>query len=275
MTPLFIDSIDHSLFGMYHHARGTGSMANRAVVLCAPIGQEYVRTYWCLRLLAGQLARRGIHVLRFDYAGVGDSAGALDEIQSLQVWQDNIKSAIEVLKQRSAAQSVMLLGLRAGAMLASKAALDSRDVNSMLLWEPIHNGENYLNELRGLHAEMLDMWICKMQTEKSDVAEEILGSRFAKPLIDELSETQISWDQHRQPVFVMDTNNREATYKSLPVNSLRKVEFTNDEPSWVDLRQLETAWLRPQTTRRMVDQVMDTFDRLQRVGILEPVAEVV
>lgn len=256
---------------MYHRARGADSGPSRAVVICSPIGQEYVRSYWSLRLLAGQLARRGMHVLRFDYAGIGDSAMSVEEIQSIDHWYQNVDSAVQFLTHQSGAQSVMLLGLRAGATLATQVAMNSSRVNSLLLWEPVRHGPTYLEDLRQMHAEMLDLWICEMQTENSEAAEEILGSRYSRSLIRQWEVAQIDWSNLKQPHFVFDTHDVQKEYRNLPLNEMRKCEFTDDESSWTDLNQLETAWLRPQTTRKIVDRVADTFDRLQRFGVLTPV----
>ena len=267
MNPNFFQSCDQQLFGMYHRARGNDQTQKRAVVICSPIGQEYVRTHWCLRLLAGQLARRGIHVLRFDFAGIGDSSGSIDEVGSTRDWEENICSAIRFLKEQSAATSVMLLGLRAGATLATHVAERSHDVNSLLLWEPVTDGADYLFGLRQLHAEMLDLWICKMDTENGIAAEEILGARYSRSLVEELEQTIIDWENIAQPHFVFDTPNQRSRYVAVN-NPMRKIEFVDDESTWQDLKQLETAWLRPQTTRKIVDQVVDTFDRLQRFGVL-------
>ncbi len=86
MKPLFFGNPERPLFGVYHPPRGTASQPPRAVLICAPLGQEYIRTHWTLRLFAKQLNRKGIHVFRMDYEGTGDSAGRLDEVTSLETW---------------------------------------------------------------------------------------------------------------------------------------------------------------------------------------------
>ncbi len=73
--PLFFGDPARQLFGVYHPA-AEGNAAERAVVLCAPSPQEYMPTHWAYRRLAALLAKAGVHVLRFDYFGMGDSAGA-------------------------------------------------------------------------------------------------------------------------------------------------------------------------------------------------------
>ena len=133
----FFGDTQSQLFGVHHSPRGIAKKPARAVLICPPIGQEYIRTHWCLRLTANQLCRNGAHVLRMDYTGMGDSAGSLQDVQSLDQWIDDVLMGIKRLKELSGAGTVMLVGLRMGAMLAAQAARLSNDVNSLVLWEPV------------------------------------------------------------------------------------------------------------------------------------------
>ena len=159
MQPQFFGNPDHPLFGVYHRARGTRDSSVRAAVICPPIGQEYIRSHWCLRLLAGQLARKGVDVLRFDYTGIGDSPNSICDVETVEQWYVDIGQAVRQLKKLSGAESVMLIGLRLGATLAAEFARYSDDVNSLVLWEPVHVTSASLNELRKMHSQMLDLWI--------------------------------------------------------------------------------------------------------------------
>ena len=138
MQQQFFGHPEFPLFGVYHPPRG-GNTNARAVVICPPVGQEFNRSHWALRMLATQLARKGVHVFRFDYHGVGDSAGNTDQIESLDSWTRNIGQAVEHLKKLSGVRNVMLIGLRLGGLLAAKTAFRSSDVNSIILWEPVVN----------------------------------------------------------------------------------------------------------------------------------------
>ena len=79
----FFGDSDAPLFGAHHPARRKST--GKAVVICPPIGHEYGRTHWMLRLLSAQLAREGVHVLRFDYFGTGDSGGFVEDLSLIHI----------------------------------------------------------------------------------------------------------------------------------------------------------------------------------------------
>ena len=153
MTPFFFGTRQRRLFGVYSPARAPARSAasgagTRAVVLCNPWGQEYLRAHRALRHLAGLLNDTGVHVLRFDYFGTGDSTGDMPDA-SLAGWQDDIETAIDELKDTTDAARVGLVGLRLGGTLAARVAARRRkDVDSLVLWDPVASGAAYLDELR-------------------------------------------------------------------------------------------------------------------------------
>jgi uncharacterized protein len=164
MNPFYFGSGDRRLFGIYDPGQGGGS---RAVLLCHPWGQEYLRAHRCLRHLATLLARQGVHVLRFDYHGTGDSAGdGADE--DLAGWEQDLETAIDELKDTSGALRVGLVGLRLGATLAaSVAARRPDDVDALALWDPVVRGDEYLSELDRVAGED--------SRPKADGEREVLG----------------------------------------------------------------------------------------------------
>jgi pimeloyl-ACP methyl ester carboxylesterase len=100
-----------------------------------------------MKQLATLLNQGGVHVLRFDYHGTGDSAGEMLDA-SLAGWQADIETAIDELKDTTDAARVGLVGLRLGGTLAATVAARRRkDVDSLVLWDPVVSGEGYLKEL--------------------------------------------------------------------------------------------------------------------------------
>lgn len=148
MNPFYFGTTDRRLFGAHTPARvGARGGSIRAIVLCSPWGQEYLRAHRSMRLLADMLAGAGNDVLRFDYYGTGDSAGDMVD-GSVQGWEADIETAIDELKDISGAPKVALVGLRLGATLAARVAVRRRrDVGALVLWDPVVSGSAYVAEL--------------------------------------------------------------------------------------------------------------------------------
>lgn len=155
----FGDSLQ-PLFGTYHPAEGEGKSA-LGVVLCNPFGEEAIRAHRVFRVLASRLAREGVHVLRFDYWGTGDSSGSSGEGTPAR-WEADVRAAHDELVRRSKASDIMWLGLRYGANLALAASARPVKLARLILWDPLLTGKEYLAELTESHAAYmrrdLDVW---------------------------------------------------------------------------------------------------------------------
>lgn len=154
MTPLYFGERQRRLFGVYTPAHASGARP-RAAVLCAPWGAEHLRAHRSIAQLAKWLAEAGVHVLRFDYFGTGDSAGDMRDAR-IDGWVDDVQTAIDELKDTTGLQRVTLIGHRMGAVLAARAAArNRRDIDWLVLWDPVLQGGEQLAQLRALHAEGL------------------------------------------------------------------------------------------------------------------------
>jgi len=187
METFYFGETSKLLYGAYHPAR---EFKDRkvGVVLCYPIINEYLRSHRAFVRLATQLATEGFHVLRFDYFGCGDSYG--DDVDgSLIEWTENLLTAIDELKNGCDASHICLIGLRMGATLALLAAEKRNDIDSMVLWEPIVNGEQYVREIKRLHLESAVIEglpkAVKGQTDANHHLE-ILGFQIPDIMLDEL-----------------------------------------------------------------------------------------
>ena len=105
-----------TLFGIYHPPQASPARSH-AIVLCYPLGHEYLRVHRSFRNLAVALSRLGFPVLRFDYAGTGDSAGDGSDT-SLETAQRDLDDAIEEVRRRSGLARIAIAGLRLGATIA-------------------------------------------------------------------------------------------------------------------------------------------------------------
>lgn len=145
MNPLLFGSRDRQLFGI-HSPAAAGGGRRRCAVICPSWGQEYQRGHRACRQLAERLARNGCDVLRFDYYGTGDSAGAGDQVTFDGCVKDAI-TAVDEARALAGARNVLLVGIRLGAAIALHAAAESRAVDAVALWDPVVKGAGYLNEL--------------------------------------------------------------------------------------------------------------------------------
>lgn len=140
MTPMFIGTVERRLYAI-HAPASPGTSRPRAALLCQPLGEEYIHAHRVIRQLANQLAERRHHTLRFDYFGTGDSGGSACEVD-LEGLNEDVLCALEALQDISGATRVTLIGLRAGANLAARVALQQpQAVEALVLWDPLVAGE--------------------------------------------------------------------------------------------------------------------------------------
>lgn len=143
-TPLFFANGAYELFGVLHEPEVP--VGRPAFVFCHPFGEEKLWTHRAFVTFARRLAARGHAVLRFDFMGAGDSDGELADA-SLASCLSDIRCAVDLLRARSGAPAVNLLGIRLGATLASLAAEQIADVRHLVLWTPVVDGGRYMHEL--------------------------------------------------------------------------------------------------------------------------------
>jgi pimeloyl-ACP methyl ester carboxylesterase len=148
VKPVYFGKAGKQLFGAYHEPRARRAV-DAAVLLCYPLVQEYMRTHWAFRKLAGLLAREGFHVFRFDYSGTGDSAGD-EESGSVAQWCADIRLAAAELQDLADVPRVSVVGLRMGAAFATLAVAGGLQVRDLVLWEPALDGRSHLRELEAI-----------------------------------------------------------------------------------------------------------------------------
>jgi dienelactone hydrolase len=146
-TPLYFGEQGRSLFGWYHTPKN--QQTKLAMVVCPPIGHEYVHSHRTLRHLADELARAGIACLRFDYHGIGDSTGVDEDPSRVSSWLENIRQALFQVKILSGCDEVGLVGFRIGATLAALIS-ENNYLACLVLWAPCIRGRNYIREMKAL-----------------------------------------------------------------------------------------------------------------------------
>lgn len=169
-----------------------GGPSRKAVVLCQPWGQEYLRAHRSFRRLAALLAEAGHHVLRFDYFGTGDSAGDLSG-GDRPSWREDISAAINELKDMTEAPAVRLCGLRMGAAWAAQVARSRLDVDRLVAWDPVIDGDGYAGAL-------------EREAIRSGDRLEVLGFALTPEALAAFREvTPAFYEQPGSPVLVLTT----------------------------------------------------------------------
>ena len=191
MTALHFGDSKSALFGVWTTPPQQASREH-GVILCPPIGQEHVRSHWAMRQVATALGRAGFDCLRFDWFGVGDSAGELRDA-TLARWKTDLASAAQELRDASGVRRISLLGLRFGATVAALAAHDIGP-SAVVLWDPVVDGLRYVAELRLLTEQLVSdrhrFWK-PLASRNSPRSTELVGFDFGERLLSALEKVAI------------------------------------------------------------------------------------
>ena len=144
MIPFYFGVSDRRLYGAYDAP--AGGISTKGVVICSAVGEEYYTAHRACRLLARQMAGVGIHALRFDYLGTGDSDREVDEVRT-EDWLDDIERASQELMEMADLKTVGLVGLRAGAALAATVARRTSVIDQVVWWDPVTIPKEFLAKL--------------------------------------------------------------------------------------------------------------------------------
>ncbi|MCD7962095.1 MAG: alpha/beta hydrolase [Rikenellaceae bacterium] len=152
MEILHIDNNGKKIYCVYHEP--VNKEESVGVVFCNPLGQESIRCHGIYKSLSESFVSRGIHVMRFDYYGAGDSLGDENE-QTVHGFEDDIKAVMENFKEGCSLDRIVLIGARFGDYLALKVGLEC-GADQVICWCPVTNGKKYLKELKYKYREWLN-----------------------------------------------------------------------------------------------------------------------
>ena len=153
-------------FACYQPASDLSS--TELLVICPPFFDEYRRCYRAIADLANACSDKGMHVIRIDYSGTGESLGDLSQFTAAD-WVDDIYSVIEEGIALTGAQSVVLVGVRFGATMAVQCKHPA--ISRFVLWDPIASGKEYLEWLSGVDKELEDRhrWLARQVRQKAEM----------------------------------------------------------------------------------------------------------
>lgn len=141
IEPFFLDGEHGALFCL--HLYPSVTPAKGGILYLHPFAEEMHKSRRMAARQARRFAAAGYVVLQVDLTGCGDSAGDFSEA-SWAAWLDDARRAHAWLSARTAGP-IRLWGLRSGASLAAQLASTLPDIENLLLWQPVVNGEQYLN----------------------------------------------------------------------------------------------------------------------------------
>ncbi|HLF04802.1 MAG TPA: alpha/beta fold hydrolase [Dehalococcoidia bacterium] len=199
------------LFGCFHPPQGE-TVRESGIVLCYPLGREYIRSHRAYRQLAMHLSNAGFPVLRFDFYGCGDSGGERGEGQISQ-WLDDISAAVEEVRGRCNGDRVCLVGLRFGGALAMLAGARRGDVANLVLWNPVVSGREYIQEISELPLQRKrrkGMSTAAPSSNDGGQFTEIGGFPFANTFLSDLRNLNLL-EVEKPParnVFLIDSNQK-------------------------------------------------------------------
>lgn len=257
MTPFYFGDADKPLFGIHHQPKSS-QFQDASIVLCNPIGFEYGRAHSVIRYLAKKIALNGYHVLRFDYFATGDSSGYSHDITISQCIK-NIELACDEIKIMSATRKVSVIGYRYGALLAAYAS-QSYKFNHLVMWDPVVDGEVYLNDLQGMHSQMLkdpDRFDPRYISDTGSFTE-LIGHNFSAPFRNEIK--TFSLDKLEKiktkkiDVFVCtdkDSDNALLKNNNFLVNArLHKCECQSE---WTNINKIESKVLPDMLIEKIIE----------------------
>ncbi len=220
---------------------------NHAVIMANSYGHEATRAFRNLQQLAVQLSQAGFDVIRFDYAGTGDSDGGIERL-SFRQWTNDIRAVTDASRQLANVERVSVLGVRLGANLLAEAELSQ--IEHFVAWDPVLNGAGYLDGIKEMHAEET-AGLNRYLKVRDLGREELLG--YPWPFTLESDTTSLTWptkraiDAKRKCWIVTDSER--AGMSQIQPTADWNVLTNNDEIYWGCLMYANSAFASPTTSR--------------------------
>ena len=141
IEPFFLSNNAGAIFCVY--TAPANSRPHTSIIYLHPFAEEMHKSRRMSSLQAKRFAEEGYAVLQLDLVGCGDSSGDFEDA-TFENWEACIHMGYNWLVNKTNTP-VYLWGLRLGATLAAKI-VSQLQIAGLILWQPIANGENYLNQ---------------------------------------------------------------------------------------------------------------------------------
>jgi pimeloyl-ACP methyl ester carboxylesterase len=243
---------------MLHGAAGS---ARVAYVMSHPFGEEKLWSHRVFVVFARALASRGIPVLRFDYTGAGDSSGDTAQA-SVGTYLDDLGAAVRVLAEKvPTATRIGVVGLRFGATLAAQFVERERASGAsskvleapLVLWDPILDGDGYIQELLRINLSTQLAVYGKVQESRDALVERIRqggianveGYEIGLPLLESAALKELlpaDGIRHAGGMLVVQIaatekqKTREDQQQFAAVSHAANFERTQEQPFWREIK---------------------------------------
>ena len=118
--------------------------AHSSILFLPPFAEEMNKSRHIVASQARALAAAGNAVMLLDLTGCGDAGGDFLDA-SWQVWLQDALFAADTLVAMGAGP-LNLWGLRLGALLACEVSQARTDIQKLMLWQPVLNGEQQIDQ---------------------------------------------------------------------------------------------------------------------------------
>lgn len=141
IEPRFLQHAGRRLFHLLLRPAGE---ARGSVLFLHAFAEEM---HMCRRNVAATaraLAAAGHNVMLLDLSGCGDGPGEFVDA-NWTTWQEDVRGAVAALRELGDVP-LTLWGMRLGALLATDTAVNAAHIARLLLWQPVLNGEQQIDQ---------------------------------------------------------------------------------------------------------------------------------
>ncbi len=256
MIPFELDSLGCRLTGIHYPPVEQVARKGQAIVIAPSYGHEYARSHRNLQQLAILLAQSGFDVLRFDYAGTGNSDGDQERI-SCEQWAHDLGTVLRYAKHLPDVTNVHALGIRLGASLLSSAELQLqfKELDHLICWDPVTDGSQYLKAIDTFHhLELTGLTRFLSRRVASD--QERLGYAWPQSLVDGIKCIQPecfarSTAKRKSAIFTERQHSSEQIDTQMPDHWQSR--FVDDEIYWNDQAYIGSAFASPNVFRAVLE----------------------
>lgn len=231
------------------------------ILFLPPFAEEINKSRRIVAQQARELAAAGNKVVLLDLTGCGDAGGDFLDA-SWQIWLQDAMFAADTLVNPGTGP-LRLWGLRLGALLACELSRNRSDIHSMMLWQPVLNGEQQVDQFLRLRTvasavssavtfDRKALWNELRAGRSLDIA----GYELSSALALEMARARLSDLSPGCPVHWLEVGS--AAESSFPVASQNVISHWRDEGVPVN-----TGYVQGEPFWRTVDAEINTG--LQRV----------